>query len=264
MAALIDLPYELIDIIFEMVPSIGLHVSKKYDRMSVAELDQYSGAKHFFLNYYRFEEYRTHEYNKIQPLPTNASKGQRRKYNKKIKHLKPDILMKPRELALKVLYGHIECPQHMYPEIKKANLLTAEDVKDELSEGNDELLDLVPEEIFEEIYDDYEFMVRDSLDNIDTLSKFYTKDALSDIYIRYMRQIFDGDIGCPDYDQEHIEYLMDYMTEYNHLLHDIVYSEAIIPVYILQKILANDPEILNIIENGPKNNVERYLMKFMQ
>jgi len=79
-----------------------------------------------------------------------------------------------------------------------------------------------------------------------------------------MRELFDSGVGCLDYDQEHIDYIMDYMHEYNHLLRDLVYSDIAVPRDILQKILASDPEILSIVEHGPKNNVERYLMKFMQ
>jgi len=49
------LPNELIDIIFEFVPSIGLHVSRKYDKASVVG-DHYMTIKHFFVNERRQSE----------------------------------------------------------------------------------------------------------------------------------------------------------------------------------------------------------------
>jgi len=167
MSSLADLPYELIDLIFEIIPSIGLHVCKKYDAVAVVYLDHYSEVKHFFLQLSRKRDKRVYDI-----LNKNSRKERITKR-----------LISTKEIIAKVMYGHIKCPKHMYPEIKKANLLTAEDIKEAFSEGNDRLLDLVPEEIFEEIYDDYDFMIRDDLDNIDTLSKYFTKDTLSDIYV---------------------------------------------------------------------------------
>lgn len=48
MSSAADLPYEIIDIIFEFIPSNGLHVSRSHDATSLV-LDAYSDPKHFFL-----------------------------------------------------------------------------------------------------------------------------------------------------------------------------------------------------------------------
>lgn len=52
MSSSADLPYELIDIIFEFIPSNGLHVSKKYNDV-LLPADSESTAVHYLIHVYR-------------------------------------------------------------------------------------------------------------------------------------------------------------------------------------------------------------------
>ena len=49
-----DLPYELIDLIFSFGPSLGLHVSKKYNDVSL-DADSFVTANHILLAHHRYE-----------------------------------------------------------------------------------------------------------------------------------------------------------------------------------------------------------------
>jgi len=99
------------------------------------------------------------------------------------------------------------------------------------------------------------------------LTKYFTKDALSDIYIQYMRNLFNrdnDDYYYSIYNNENFICMVEYMAEYNHLLSDVIYTERKIPGHVVNILMRDNPMITDLKKDGPTNDIERLLLLYMQ
>ena len=252
-----DLPQEMIDLIFSFVPSIGLHVSKKFDKVSL-NLDYYSTAKHFFLGCRRSREAMLAKPRSIQCISDDEFDNDeafdfvsKKKYTK----LYCDC---PCDIMWGILIKELDCPAFMLSILKDTNIITKDDVL--AYEASSMNYGIVPDSIMQELLDNPTFMHELLELDMKLATKIYTRDQVFPTYNDILRDQFNS-IGSI-IDDETIIDMMDHMTEYNHTFIDIFDGPHVLSIDIVKKIASSLPDMERIMKE-PQNDLERLLRGFM-
>lgn len=208
------MPYiapEILDIIFGFVPSIGLHVSKKYNAGSLLS-DPYTTGRHYFIVQHR---------------------ANLRHISQKNKSMKPWS----RNRLIMIMYNNYfeSHKSYVYEYIRELNKITKKTVIDSISSGRyniKHIRRMVHRSVLDDIFSDTAFIG-------DLLMSGYLSDdivpmiddhLLEEIYMVSMTRLFTGDsqiVGPGKYTM-----IVSKFSRYNHLLKDIFFTSTNMPLEI--------------------------------
>lgn len=195
------MPYicpEILDIIFGFVPSIGLHVSKKYDALSHV-VDPYMTGKHFLIMEHN------PKYNRCETIERLITKKiVRKKY-----------------------------PESVYPYLAALEVFSIDQIKRQMDyreKYQKILLSLVSTRQLKELFDDAfirELLVIANMTrvNINTIMAIDLEDNLKKVYVDLMESVYIYGVPINIYPV----CLPEQMDGYNHLLGHILFKSSSLP-----------------------------------
>jgi len=204
------MPYiapEILDTIFGFVPSVGLHVSKKYNagRMLV---DGYTTGRHYFIVQHR---------------------ANLKHISQKNKSMKPWSRNKIITIIYNIYLESNSYKSYVYEYIRELNTITKKTVIDSINSGRydvSHIRKMVHRSVLEDVFSDSAFigdlLIRGYLS--DDIIPMVDDHFLEEIYVLSMTRLFtmDSQIVSP----EKLTLIVSKFSKYNHLLGDVFFTST--------------------------------------